>query len=195
MTSPLYNAYLDIKNYDDDFVLIVDNWVLVEGRRSAVFVGTTPAEALGKLLAVTVATDRCCTLSVLSPIPEGYHHVKDVQRRLTDLQLYCERGQMPPPELLHWGGNWDVTFRVGTEDLERRNKDRAERTSAALKAYHDYCHDAGPHDHDEVMGDLLCDLMHLLRQQGKADPSQLMDELLVTANINFDAEEAEEKPK
>lgn len=189
--SALYNAYLDITNYDDDFVLIVDKWVLVEGRRSAVFVGTTPAEALGKLLAVTVATDRNCTLSALVPVPEGYRHVKEVQRRLTDLRLYCERGQMPPPELLHWGGNWDVTFRVGTEDLERRNKDRAERASAALKAYHG--HDAGPHDHDEVMGDLMCDMMHLLRHQGQDDPKQIMDELLVTAFNNFDAEEAEEK--
>jgi hypothetical protein len=190
-----YNAYIDVKEYDDDFVLIVDKWVLVEGRRSVVFVGTTPAEALGKLLAVTTATDRHCTLSALVPAPEGYHHVRHVRRMLNDMQRLCERGEMPPPEMLHWGGNWDVTFHVSTEDLQRRNKDRAERASAALKAYHDYCHDAGPHDHDEVMGDLMCDLMRLLRQQGEADPTQVIDELVVTANINFDAEEAEEKPK
>jgi len=108
-TPPSYTAYIDVVDYDDDFVLIVDGMVVDEGTRSAVFTGRTEAEALWNLLRVTKATDRHLTFGVDAPVHDGYHHVRAVRHTLAAMLAVCGDGKMPE---LHWGGNWDITFRV-----------------------------------------------------------------------------------
>ena len=105
-----YHAWVSVDTYDDDFLLICDGVDIREGTSSKVFKGPTEAAAMANLLAALVATDRNERFSPTDNIPESYHHVRHVRKRLAEMRTETAAGQLP--DVLYWCGNWDVSFQV-----------------------------------------------------------------------------------